>query len=118
MKTKKRMPTAKKKEKRIKINADLDFVNKLNMELEVDELFEEESRLQRQKEKIESNPDIISKRLNIFKASTDSDEKKVEVDPEDEEDYEEEEEEEEEGKEEEEEEGKEEEKEKEEENSK
>ena len=65
MKAKKRMPTAKKKEKRIKINADLDFVNKLNMELEVDELFEEESRLQRQKEKIESNPDIISKRLNI-----------------------------------------------------
>ena len=87
MKTKKRMPTAKKKEKRIKINADLDFVNKLNMELEVDELFEEESRLQRQKEKIESNPDIISKRLNIFKASTDSDEKKVEVDSKEKEKY-------------------------------
>ena len=87
MKTKKRMPTAKKKEKRIKINADLDFVNKLNMELEVDELFEEESRLQRQKEKIESNPDIISKRLNIFKASTDNDEKKVEVDSKEKEKY-------------------------------
>ena len=87
MKAKKRMPTAKKKEKRIKINADLDFVNKLNMELEVDELFEEESRLQRQKEKIESNPDIISKRLNIFKASTDNDEKKVEVDSKEKEKY-------------------------------
>ena len=87
MKAKKRMPTAKKKEKRIKINADLDFVNKLNMELEVDELFEEESRLQRQKEKIESNPDIISKRLNIFKASTNSDEKKVEVDSKEKEKY-------------------------------
>ena len=87
MKTKRRMPTAKKKEKRIKINADLDFVNKLNMELEVDELFEEESRLQRQKEKIESNPDIISKRLNIFKASTDNDEKKVEVDSKEKEKY-------------------------------
>ena len=87
MKTKRRMPTTKKKEKRIKINADLDFVNKLNMELEVDELFEEESRLQRQKEKIESNPDIISKRLNIFKASTDNDEKKVEVDSKEKEKY-------------------------------
>ena len=50
-KSTKRVPTTKRKERRIKINRDLDLVNKLNMELEVDELFEEESRLQRQKEK-------------------------------------------------------------------
>ena len=86
-KIKRRMPTAKKREKRIKINADLDLVNKLNMELEVDELFEEESRLQKQKEKIESNPDIISRRLNIFKTSTDNDDKKIEVDSKEKEKY-------------------------------
>ena len=87
VKIKRRMPTAKKREKRIKINADLDLVNKLNMELEVDELFEEESRLQKQKEKIESNPDIISRRLNIFKTSTDNDDKKIEVDSKEKEKY-------------------------------
>ena len=87
IKIKRRMPTAKKREKRIKINADLDLVNKLNMELEVDELFEEESRLQKQKEKIESNPDIISRRLNIFKTSTDNDDKKIEVDSKEKEKY-------------------------------
>ncbi len=59
-KSTKRIPTTKRKERRIKINRDLDLVNKLNMELEVDELFQEETRLQKQKEKIDSNPDYLS----------------------------------------------------------
>ena len=86
-KIRKRIPTTRKKEKRIKINRDLDLVNKLNMELEVDELFQEESRLQRQKEKIDSNPDIIAKRLNIFKSPSDNGEKKIDVDSKEKEKY-------------------------------
>ena len=79
--------TSLKKDKRIRINRDLDLVNKLNMELEVDELFQEESRLRRQKEKIDSNPDIIARRLNIFKSSSDNGDKKIEVDSKEKEKY-------------------------------
>ena len=86
-KSTKRVPTTKRKERRIKINRDLDLVNKLNMELEVDELFQEETRLQKQKEKIDSNPDYIAKRLNIFKNSSDNGEKKIEVDSKEKEKY-------------------------------
>ena len=86
-KSTKRVPTTKRKERRIKINRDLDLVNKLNMELEVDELFQEETRLQKQKEKIDSNPDYIAKRLNTFKNSSDNGEKKIEVDSKEKEKY-------------------------------
>ena len=47
IKINKRISTTHRKEKRIKINKDLDLVNKLDMEQEVDELFQEESRLPR-----------------------------------------------------------------------
>ena len=80
IKLRKIISTSRRKEKRIKINKDLDLVNKLNMELEVDELFQEESRLRKQKEKIDNSPDIKAKRLNKFKASTENGEKKIEVD--------------------------------------
>ena len=86
-KSTKRVPTTKRKERRIKINRDLDLVNKLNMELEVDELFQEESRLRKQKEKIDNSPDIKAKRLNKFKASTENGEKKIEVDSKEKEKY-------------------------------
>ena len=87
IKINKRISTTHRKEKRIKINKDLDLVNKLNMELGVDELFQEESRLQRQKEKIDSNPDIMAKRLNISKATSDNGEKKIDVDSKEKEKY-------------------------------
>ena len=64
IKIRKRISTTHRKEKRIKINKDLDMVNKLNMELEVDELFQEESRLRKQKEKIDNSPDINNQRKN------------------------------------------------------
>ena len=57
------------------------------MELEVDELFQEESRLRKQKEKIDNSPDIKAKRLNKFKASTENGEKKIEVDSKEKEKY-------------------------------
>ena len=87
IKINKRISTTHRKEKRIKINKDLDLVNKLNMELEVDELFQEESRLRKQKEKIDNSPDIKAKRLNKFKASTENGEKKIEVDSKEKEKY-------------------------------
>ncbi len=87
IKIRKRISTTHRKEKRIKINKDLDMVNKLNMELEVDELFQEESRLRKQKEKIDNSPDIKAKRLNKFKASTENGEKKIEVDSKEKEKY-------------------------------
>ena len=46
------------------------------MEQEVDELFQEESRLRKQKEKIDNSPDIIAKRLNVFKNAEKEEEKK------------------------------------------
>ena len=87
IKLRKIISTTRRKEKRIKINKDLDLVNKLNMELEVDELFQEESRLRKQKEKIDNSPDIKAKRLNKFKASTENGEKKIEVDSKEKEKY-------------------------------
>ena len=87
IKIRKRKSASHRKEKRIKINKDLDMVNKLNMELEVDELFQEESRLRKQKEKIDNSPDIKAKRLNKFKASTENGEKKIEVDSKEKEKY-------------------------------
>ena len=87
IKLRKIISTSRRKEKRIKINKDLDMVNKLNMELEVDELFQEESRLRKQKEKIDNSPDIKAKRLNKFKASTENGEKKIEVDSKEKEKY-------------------------------
>ena len=87
IKIRKRKSASHRKEKRIKINKDLDMVNKLNMELEVDELFQEESRLKKQKEKIDNSPDINAKRLNIFKPSTENGEKKIEVDSKEKEKY-------------------------------
>ena len=87
IKKRKIVSTSHRKEKRIKINKDLDLVNKLNMELEVDELFQEESRLRKQKEKIDNSPDIKAKRLNKFKASSENGEKKMEVDSKEKEKY-------------------------------
>ena len=87
IKIKKTLETYRKKERRLKINKDLDMVNRLNMDLEVDELFQEESRLKKQKEKIDNNPDVIAKRLNNFKSSSDNGEKKIEVDSKEKEKY-------------------------------
>ena len=39
-------------QKKFKINKDLDLVYKLNMEIDVDHLFEEDLKLKKQKEKI------------------------------------------------------------------
>jgi len=83
----KRISTPRRKDKRIRINKDLDLVNKLNMELEVDELFQEESKLKKQKERIDNNPDINAKRLNIFKNTSESGDKKIEVDSKEKEKY-------------------------------
>ena len=87
IKLRKIISTSRRKEKRIKINKDLDLVNKLNMELEVDELFQEESKLKKQKERIDNNPDISAKRLNIFKNTSESGDKKIEVDSKEKEKY-------------------------------
>ena len=87
IKIRKTVETYRKKERRLKINRDLDMVNRLNMDLEVDELFQEESRLKKQKEKIDNNPDVIAKRLNNFKSSSDNGEKKIEVDSKEKEKY-------------------------------
>ena len=86
IKINKRISTTHRKEKRIKINKDLDLVNKLDIEQEVDELFQEESRLRKQKEKIDNSPDIIAKRLNVFK-NAENGEKKIEVDSKEKEKY-------------------------------
>ena len=74
---KKRMATARSlNQKKFKINKDLDLVYKLNMEIDVDHLFEEDLKLKKQKEKIDNNPDIKAKRLNIYKNIDKKDEKK------------------------------------------
>ena len=67
--------------KKYKINKDLDIVYKLNMEIDVDHLFEEDLKLKKQKEKIDNNPDILAKRLNTYKNNTDKNgENKMEAD--------------------------------------
>ena len=87
VKIRKRILTPHRKDKRIKINKDLDMVNKLNMELEVDELFQEEAKLKKQKERIDNNPDIKAKKLNIFKNTSENGDKKIEVDSKEKEKY-------------------------------
>ena len=87
IKLKEKISNSYHKERRIKVNKDLDLVNKLNMETEVDELFSEESKLKKQKEKIDSNPDIIAKRLNIYKSKSDNGDTKIEVDSKEKEKY-------------------------------
>ena len=57
------------------------------MELEVDELFSEELKLKKQKEKIDNNPDIIAKRLNIYKTNSEKGDNKIEVDSKEKEKY-------------------------------
>ena len=82
LKNKKRMATARSPIlKKYKINKDLDIVYKLNMEIDVDHLFEEDLKLKKQKEKIDNNPDILAKRLNTYKNNTDKNgENKMEAD--------------------------------------
>jgi len=87
IKIREKISNSYRKEKRIKINKDLDLVNKLNMELEVDELFSEELKLKKQKEKIDNNPDIIAKRLNIYKTNSEKGDNKIEVDSKEKEKY-------------------------------
>ena len=89
LKNKKRMATARSPIlKKYKINKDLDIVYKLNMEIDVDHLFEEDLKLKKQKEKIDNNPDILAKRLNIYKNNTEKNgEKKMEVDSKEKEKY-------------------------------
>jgi len=85
---KKRMATARSSnQKKFKINKDLDLVYKLNMEIDVDHLFEEDLKLKKQKEKIDNNPDIKAKRLNIYKNIDKKDEKKMEIDSKEKEKY-------------------------------
>ena len=85
---KKRMATARRlNQKKFKINKDLDLVYKLNMEIDVDHLFEEDLKLKKQKEKIDNNPDIKAKRLNIYKNIDKKDEKKMEIDSKEKEKY-------------------------------
>ena len=88
-KNKKRMSTARSPiQKKYKINKDLDLVYKLNMEIDVDHLFEEDLKLKKQKDKIDNNPDILAKRLNIYKNNTEKNgEKKMEVDSKEKEKY-------------------------------
>lgn len=86
---KKRMATARRPNpQKFKINKDLDFVYKLNMEIDVDQLFEENFKLRKEREKIDNNPDVKAKRLNIFKNTTEKkDEKKIEIDSKEKEKY-------------------------------
>ena len=72
---------------RFKINKDLDLVYKLNMEIDVDQIFEDDFKLKKEKEKIDNNPDIKAKRLNIYKNNEKNGEKKIEVDSKEKEKY-------------------------------
>ena len=83
---KKRNATARN-QKKFKINKDLDLVYKLNMEIDVDQLFEEDLKLKKQRQKVDNNPDIKAKRLNIYKNLEKKDEKKMEVDSKEKEKY-------------------------------
>ena len=74
--------------KRFKINKDLDLVYKLNMDIDVAQIFEDDLKLKKEKEKIDNNPDIKAKRLNIYKnTEEDKNGKKMEVDPKEKEKY-------------------------------
>lgn len=74
--------------KRFRINKDLDLVYKLNMDIGVDQLFEDDLRLRKEKEKIDNNPDVKAKRLNIYKNTEEKKNgKKMEVDSKEKEKY-------------------------------
>jgi hypothetical protein len=74
--------------KRFKINKDLDLVYKLNMDIDVAQIFEDDLKLKKEKEKIDNNPDIKAKRLNIYKNTEENKNgKKMEVDPKEKEKY-------------------------------
>ena len=69
LKKKKRNITAIRLNKnRFKNNRDLDLVYKLNMEQDVDQIFEEDMHLRKQKYKIDNNKEVLEKRLNIYKS--------------------------------------------------
>ena len=86
---KKRIVTARTpKEKRFKISKDLDLVYKLNMEIDVDQIFKEDLKLRKEKEKIDSSPDVMARRLNLHQYMTEKkNEKKMEVDSKEKEKY-------------------------------
>ena len=74
--------------KRFKINKDLDLVYKLNMDIDVAQIFEDDLKLKKEKEKIDNNPDIKAKRLNIYKNTEENKNgKKMEVDSKEKEKY-------------------------------
>jgi hypothetical protein len=74
--------------KRFRINKDLDMVYKLNMDIGVAQIFEEDLKLKKEKEKIDNNPDIKAKRLNIYKNTEENKNgKKMEVDSKEKEKY-------------------------------
>ncbi len=76
------------KEKRFKISKDLDLVYKLNMEIDVDQIFKEDLKLRKEKEKIDSSPDVMARRLNLHQYMTEKkNEKKMEVDSKEKEKY-------------------------------
>lgn len=86
---KKRNVTARSPpKKKYKINKDLDLVYKLNMEIDVAQLFEQDLKLKKEREKIDNNPDVKAKRLNLYKnANEKNGEKKMEIDPKEKEKY-------------------------------
>ena len=86
---KKRNATARSHiKKKYKINKDLDLVYKLNMEVDVDQLFEQDLKLKKEREKIDNSSEVKAKRLNIYKNTTEkSGEKKMEIDPKEKEKY-------------------------------
>ena len=80
---KKRIVTARSsnQKRRFKINKDLDLVYKLNMEVDVDQIFKDDLQLRKEREKIDNSPDIKARRLNEYKhGSEKKNEKKMEVD--------------------------------------
>ena len=78
----KRLITARSlNKKNFKINRDLDLIYKLNMENEVDQIFHDDLKLKKEKEKIDNSQEVREKRLNIFKPNPENkSEKKIEVD--------------------------------------
>ena len=75
-------------QKRFKIQKDLELVYKLNMEIDVDQIFNDDFKLKKEREKIDNNPDMKAKRLNIYKNRTEKkNEKKIEVDSKEKERY-------------------------------
>ncbi len=86
---KKRIVTARSsnQKRRFKISKDLDLVYKLNMEVDVDQIFRDDLQLRKEREKIDNSPDIKARRLNAYKHSEKKTEKKMEVDSKEKEKY-------------------------------